>query len=185
VVEVTGLPPLPTGQPVVPALFVFKPGTAAAGAMSAVFTMTAPLNAPEGKRAELLIQGKAKINNVDKIVTGPTVTLTVLRPFTVDLATPSLTIQPGQTATLKVKLLRQSVFKEAVQISLGALPKGVTLGAPLKPVAGNQNEFQIDLKVDPKAVAVMANLTVTCSTTIAGMAYSHPVVTVPVKVVVK
>ena len=41
---------------------------------------------------------------------------------------------------------------------------------------------QLDLKADAKAAPVMANLTLGCSTTIAGMAYSHPPVAVTTQV---
>jgi hypothetical protein len=52
----------------------------------------------------------------------------------------------------------------------------------LKPVAGDANEFQIELKADPKAVAAMVNLTLTCTTTIAGTASTHPPVTIALQV---
>jgi hypothetical protein len=79
-------------------------------------------------------------------------------------------------------LQRQAIFKEAVQIKLEGLPAGVTLAAPPPPVAAGANEFQIDLKVDAKAAPAPANLTLTCSTTIAGIAYAHPPLAVPLQV---
>jgi hypothetical protein len=182
-VDVTGLTGAPAAVPVQPAApFTFKPATAAAGAATAAFTVTAALNAPEGRRSDLLVQGQARINNVVRTVLGPAVAVTVRRPFTVELPATGLTLPAGKTVTVKGRLQRQAVFKEVVQIALAGLPKGVTLAAPLRPIAANQAEFQIDLRADPKAVAGMANLTLTFSTTIGGTAYAHPAVTVPVRV---
>jgi hypothetical protein len=129
----------------------------------------------------LLVQGKTKINSVDKVVFGPGVTLNVLRPFTVELATPNLTLTPGQTVSLKGKIQRQAVFKEAVQLKLDGLPAGVTLAAPIAPVAANATDFQIDLKVDPKFAVATANLSLSATTTIAGAAHPQPAVIVPAR----
>jgi hypothetical protein len=131
---------------------------------------------------DVFVQGKAKVGGADKTVASPAVAVKVLRPFAVELLTPKLTSSPGQTVTLKGRLRRQPVFKEAVQIKLDGLPAGVTLAAPPQPVAASANEFQIDLKLDSKASAVAANLTLTCSTTIAGIAYAHPALAVPLQV---
>jgi hypothetical protein len=186
-VEVSGslAPPAP-GQPPAPnPVLTFQPATVAAGAGTASFTVTAAPNAPEGTTFDLLVQGKAKVGNADRVVTGPAVAVTVARPFTVELVTPSVTLAAGQTAALKGRLRRHPLFKEAVQVKLDGLPAGVTLAAPPKPVDGDWAEFQIDLKVDPKAAAANANLTLTCSTTIAGAAYAHPPVPVPAQVTAK
>ena len=78
-IEVTGSPifgaPLPPGQPLPPGTFTIKPETAAAGAASASFTLTPGPAAPDGPLT-LLVQGKTKINNVDKIVFGQVAALT-------------------------------------------------------------------------------------------------------------
>jgi hypothetical protein len=183
-VEVTVVaPPLPLvpGQPPAPAgPFTLKPATAAAGSASASITITAGPGAPEGL-LDVFVQGKATVSAAEKKVAGPAIPVKVLRSFTVELLTPKLTLSPGQTITLKGRLRRQPVFKEAVAIKLDGLPAGVTLAAPPQPIAAGTNEFQIDLKVDPKATAATANLTLTCSTTIAGIAYPHPALAVPLQ----
>lgn len=171
-VEVTAALPAPVpGQP--PALFTVKPAAIAMNSNTASFTLTPVVTAPEGNQ-DLPVQGKAKINNADRIVTGPAVAVNLLRPFTVESASSSLMLLPGQTMTIKCKVKRQPVFKEPVQFKLDGLPAGVTLAAPPKSLAAAESDFQIDLKADPKAVLAMANLTLTCSTTIAGAAYTHP-----------
>ncbi len=121
-----------------------------------------------------MVQGKAKINNQDRIVVGPAVPLVIHRPFTVELADATLSLAPGQMATIKGKINRQPVFKDAVQLKLDGLPAGVTLAKPLTPLAAGANDFTIELKVDPKFAVPTANLTLTCSATVGGMAYAHP-----------
>jgi hypothetical protein len=180
-VEVSGVTPGKQAAAAV-ATLSFKPAVAAANATSASFTVTAALTAAEGRSVDLLIQGKATINSVDRVIVGPPIAVTVVRPFVVEVPSSSLALVPGQTVPFKVRLKRHAMFKEAVQIVLTGLPNGVTLAAPLKPIAPNQMETQIDLRVDPKTAAGMASLTVTCSAAIAGMAYSHPPVTLVARV---
>ena len=86
---------------------------------------------------ELIIQGKARIGNADRIVIGQVIPVTVRGPFSVELLTPQLTLAPGQPAVLKGRLQRQAVFKETVQLKLDGLPRGVTLVAPPRPVPGD------------------------------------------------
>jgi hypothetical protein len=184
-VEVTVVaPPLPLvpGQPPAPAgPFTLKPATAAAGTASASITITAGPGAPEGL-LDVFVQGKATVSAAEKKVAGPAMPVKVLRPFTVEVLTPQLTASPGQTVTLKGRVRRQPVFKEPIQFKLEGLPAGVTLAAPPQPIAAGASEFQIDLKLDPKASAATANLTLSCSTTIAGIAYPYPVLAVPLQV---
>src|SRR5262249_6582672 len=147
-VEVTALiPPLAPGQPPPPSSLPIKPATAAANASAVSLTITPPLNASEAT-VDLLLQGKSKINNVDKTAPVPAISVNVKRPFAVDFLTPALTLKPGQTVALKGRLRRQPVFKEPVELNLAGLPAGVTVAVPLKPIPGNGAEFQIDLKAD-------------------------------------
>lgn len=179
-IEVTGTPifvPQPPGQALPPGTFTVQPATAAAGAASASFTLTPGPNATDGTFS-LLLQGKAKVNNVDQIAFGPAVTLNVLRPYTVELATPDLVLTPGQTVSLKGKIVRQAVFKEAVQLKLDGLPAGVTLAAPIAPVAATATDFQIDLKVDSKFAVPAAKLSLSSTATIAGTVHPQPALVV-------
>jgi hypothetical protein len=183
-IEVTGTPvfaPVIPGQPLPPGSFTIKPATAAAGAANASFEVSPGPNAPEGPLT-LLVQGKTKVNNVDRTVFAPAVTLNVHRPFTIELATPNLVLTPGQTVSLKGKIVRQAVFKEAVTLKLDGLPVGVTLAALVQPIAANATDFQIDLKVDPKFAVPMANLSLGATTTIAGAAHPQPAVVVPARI---
>lgn len=180
-IEVNGtvpLAPLLPGQPLPPGTFTVQPATAAAA--SAAFTLTPGPNAPEGPLT-LLVQGKAKVNNVDATVFAPATTMTVRPPFVLEVQTPMLALTPGQTVALKGKVVRQPVFKEAVTLRLDGLPAGVTLAAPLAPVAAGATDFEIALKVDPKFAVPAANLTLTTTTTIAGAVYPQPPMVVAAK----
>src|SRR5262249_6250724 len=94
----------------------------------------------------------------------------------------ALRVTAGQAVTLKGRLRRHPLFKEPVQVKLDGLPAGVMLAAQPRPVDGAGTEFQVELKVDPKAAAASVNLTLTCSATIAGAAYIPPPLTVPLEV---
>jgi hypothetical protein len=168
------------GQPAPPAPLVFQPSQTAT-ADSTTCTVTVPVNGPEGA-LDVVLQGKAKVGAADRTVTSAAVRVVVHRPFEVHLSDTALTLERGQTATLKGKIVRQAVFKEAVQLKLDGLPTGVTLAAPPKPLMGDQTEFQFDLKVDAKfAATTPVTLTLTCSTAINGGAYVYPPLTVTAK----
>jgi hypothetical protein len=162
--------------------FAVKSNTAAAGATRASFTLTASLAAPEGRVTDLVVQGKVRVNNVDRVIPGPAVEVTVLRPFVVEIAAKPLVLVSGQTVVLKGRLKRQAVFQEAVQILLTGLPTGVTMAAPPPTIPAKQGDFEIALRVDAKLASAPANLTLTCTTKIGGMTYTHPAVFLPVKV---
>jgi hypothetical protein len=182
-IQVTGVGPvsIPSpGQPVLPAPLVFQPSQPAT-ADSATYTVTVPVTGLEGA-FDLVMEGKAKVGAVERTVTSTAVPVVVRRPFEVQLSDTALTLTPGQTVVLKGKIVRQSVFKEPVQLALAGLPPGVTLAAPPKPLTAEQTDFQLELKVDAKfAATTPTTLTLTCSTTIGGMAYAHPAVTVTTK----
>jgi hypothetical protein len=179
-VEVTGVATVP-GQPPVPGL-TFKPSIANPGTDKAAFTIAANTQALEGRSLDVAIQGKAKIDNKDEVVIGPAIALTVAKPFGLEFLGPAPTLKPGQTVLLKGRLQRQPIFKEPVQLRLDGLPNGLILATPLKPIPANQSDFQFELRADPKAAPVDAKLSLAASTTIAGMAYSHPALIVAAKI---
>jgi hypothetical protein len=147
-------------------------------------TLTAGAAAPDDQPFEFVVEGKARVGTADRTVTGPAVTVTVRKPFAVEVLTTRLVLRPGETAALEGRLRRHSVFKEPVQIKLDGLPAGVTAAAP-QPVGADRTDFRIELKADAKAPAAAGNLTLTCSATLAGTAYAHPPVAVPFEVAAK
>jgi hypothetical protein len=159
-----------------PAGFTITPSQPTAEA-TAMFTITAGAAAPEGAM-DLALEAKGKVANVDRTVEGPALKVTVLRPFELQLAAPTLSLAPGQTVALRGKIVRQHVFKEAVQLKLDGLPAGVTLVAPPAAVPADKSDFEIMLKVDATAAPAPAALSLTGSTTLAGAAYALPAATV-------
>jgi hypothetical protein len=183
VVEVTGAVPgsaPQAGQPQ-PVALTAKPATAAAGAATASFMLTAPARAPIGVM-DLLVQGKARVGPADRIVFGPAIPLTVHRPFVLELPAGAMKVVPGQPAKLTGQIKRQPVFKEAIQLRVEGLPAGVTLAAPVAAIPTTAPTFEIPLKVDPKATAASATLKLTATATINGAAYAYPPVSVPIEV---
>jgi hypothetical protein len=184
-VEVTGVSPLAPpapGRPQPKPALTFKPGSAAPEAGQATFTVTAGPDVAEGRAGDVFVQGKAKVNNADRTAAGRAVAVTVVRPFRVELLAAEVSLKAGQAAVLKGRIERRPVFREAVQLKLDGLPKGVTLTAPPRLVPAGQAEFALELRVDPKAAPAAGRLTLTCTATINGTAYRHPALTVAVRV---
>jgi hypothetical protein len=149
----------------------------AAPADRADLKLTVPATTPEGTY-DIAVRGRARVGNADRTLFGPVVAVVVHRPFAVQ-APPSLVLVPGQPAVLAGKLARRPPFKEAVQLKLDGLPRGVDLATPLTPASGD--EFRIELKVDANAVTTAASLTLTASAAINGATFVHPPVMVSVE----
>ncbi len=174
-VTVSGLDPrspAPNQPAPLPTTINFKPAAPAAGE-TAMLTLTPGLAVPEGIQ-DVIIQGKARVGPADRTVTGPALTLQVVRPFAVEMPPKPVELIAGQTVTVPLKLLRQAVCKEPIQVRLTGLPAGVTLAAPLQPLTADRGEVTIPLKVDAKANPGKATMTLNLTATIGGAAYNHP-----------
>jgi hypothetical protein len=112
----------------------------------------------------------------------PAVLVTVLRPFEAALSVAKVELRPGQQVKFVGKLVRQSVCKEPVRLTVSGLPAGVALASPRKPVAAGESQFAVELKAAPKAAAGTATATLTLAATINGAVYTHPPLTVMVTV---
>ncbi len=176
-VEISTLGAPPKAKPP-PGAITVKPATAPAGITKTTLTVLAPANASEGRNLDLVPQAKVKINNKDVLIVGPAIAVTVKKPFTVELTGAKVIFKPGETVTVKGRLVRQAIFREAVTFKLDGLPKGAQAILP-KVIPADQSDFQFDMKADVKAPAATGNLSLTCSATIAGMVYTHPAVVVP------
>jgi hypothetical protein len=124
---------------------------------------------------------KGKFGDKDQTIAAPAVTLEVVRPAGVELATPNLEIRPGQTVELKGKLVRRGEFKEPVKLELKALPGG--LKADPVELAADVSEFTIQVVAEEGANAAEATGQIALTFQVAGKDYSTPPATVPVKVV--
>lgn len=179
-IQVTGVDlTLLPGQPTPPGGLVIQPSMPVTAA-SASFTVTPGANVPVGP-LDLPVQGKATVAGAQRSINGKVITVSVLPPFKVVLATPSIELTPGATLQLRGRIERQPVFKEAVQLTVSGLPAGVTLAVAPAPIPSGKSEFDISLKVDAKA-AVSGTLMLTATTTIGGVAFPQVPVAVPLTV---
>ncbi|MFN4258770.1 MAG: hypothetical protein ACK4RK_05700 [Gemmataceae bacterium] len=162
-------PPRPPGFPL-----TLQPAAIAANATQTDIPMTVPINGPDGA-FDLVVQGRARIDNQNWAVVSPAFPVIVLPPFTVELP-PMARLELGPMVTLKGRIQRQAVFKEPVRLQVAGLPAGVTLAQQPAPVTGD--EFQIVLNVNPKAdIPPTATFTLTAAATISGANYAaQPVV---------
>ena len=86
------------------------------------------------------LQAKGKIRDSDQTIAVPAVTLAVVRPASVELATAALEVKPGTTAELKGKIVRKGTFNEPVTVRINGLPAG--LKADPVAVAGRFRRFR-------------------------------------------
>lgn len=71
------------------------------------------------------LTAKGKIKDKEQTLAIPAVTLSVVRPVTVELEKPALEIKPGETVEFKGKIVRKGGFKEPVTLKITGLPKGL------------------------------------------------------------
>ena len=64
------------------------------------------------------LQAKGKIRNSDQTIAVPVVTLAVVRPASVELATAAIDVKAGTTAELKGKIVRKGTFNEPVIVRI-------------------------------------------------------------------
>lgn len=159
-----------------PTGFALKPAPATT-ASEARFSLTAGINVPEGP-AELAVTASGRVGPRQLTVATGAITLTVKPPFEVQLSTPRVVFEKGQSVKLTGKIVRQAVCKEPVRLALAGLPPGVRLAGAIPPVAPGTGDFAIELKVDPKTKPAPAKLTLTASATVGGMNYVAGGVTV-------
>lgn len=149
-------------------------GLIRAGQNSAVVTLRCPPDAAIGFAAWRLI-GEATIdgrtvtriatpgNNVQKPLSDAN--QVVFRPaelalaavaerqgFALTLPVSEVTLQPGQSVTLKVQAIRNMGFNAGINLAINGLPNGVT--AQLKNIAQDQNEVEITITAANNAPAV-------------------------------
>ncbi|HWE40238.1 MAG TPA: hypothetical protein VG406_27045 [Isosphaeraceae bacterium] len=145
-------------------------------------TVNAALDAPLGTRA-LPLTAKGKFANADRTVTLPLVTVDVVRPAELSLATPNVEVKAGESVELKGKVERRGTFKEPVTVRLDGLPGG--LKAEPVTVAPDAAEFALKLAADPAAAAATAKAKVLLAAKLGGKDYNAPPVEAGVKVVPK
>ncbi len=128
----------------------------------------------------LALQAKGKIQNSDRTIALPAVTLAVVRPASVVLATPALEVKPGTTAELKGKVVRKGTFNEPVTVRINGLPAGLKAD-PVAVPAGTA-DFVVKVVADPKAAAASAGAEVRLAFQVQKKDYPTPPTPLAVKV---
>ncbi len=120
-------------------------------------TVNTTTDLPVGQVTIALV-AKGKVGSSDQTLTVPALTLNVVRPAAIELASAAIEVKAGSTVELKGKVVRKAGFKEPVTVKLNGLPAG------LKPepvtVAADASEFLVMVVADEKASPATAAGTV-------------------------
>jgi len=133
--------PLPPGISVAEATIA---GNATDGTLEVKTTLAAALGF-----TTLAFQAKGNIGGRERLFAVPAVTIQIVRPAELQLASATLELTPGSPAELKGKLLRKGAFREPVTIKLNGLPAGVQ--AESLTVPPDQSEFALPITVEESA----------------------------------
>lgn len=123
---------------------------------------------------------KGTVAGTGRTVAVPAVTLRVVRPAAVELATPAVEVKPGATVELKGKVVRHGAFKEPVTVKVNGLPAG--LKADPVTVAPDKAEFTVKLAADAKAAPAAAAANVALAFQVNKKDYPPPTAPLAVKI---
>jgi hypothetical protein len=167
-----GTLPLPTG-------FAIAVSNIPAKAVEGNAVINLGPDAPLGPSL-LALTAKGPIGGKEKTLAVPLVTLEVVRPASVELASGSVEVKAGTTVELKGKVVRKGAFKEPVTVKVDALPAG--LKADPATVPPDQSEFTLMIVADPKAAASQVTAQVVLAFQIAKKDYPVPATPLVLKV---
>ena len=139
----------------------------------------AALEAALGKTT-LVLQAKGKIRNSDQTIAVPAVTLAVVRPASVELATAGIEVKPGTTAEIKGKVVRKGTFNEPVNVKINGLPAG--LKADPVAVPAGAADFVVKVVADPKAAVTSVGAQVALAFQVQKKDYPVPPTPLAVKI---
>jgi hypothetical protein len=128
----------------------------------------------------IALLAKGKFDGGERTIAAPEIVLNVVRPAAVELASADVTVQAGESAEVKGKVVRKGTFKEEVTVKLNGLPTGLK-AEPVR-VAPDQSEFTVKIETDPKAAAADAKAEVALVFQVAKKDYPVPAVPLAVKV---
>jgi hypothetical protein len=170
--EITALP-LPAGLAVPKA-------SIAAKAVEGKVTVNAAVAAPLGT-STVVLQAKGKLGGADRVLDLPAVTLAVVPPALLELASASLEIKPGTTLELKGKIVRKGSFDAPVTVKINGLPAG--LASQPVTIAGKESNFALKVSAEAKAPVATADTRIAMAFQVEKKDYSVPPTPFVVKVV--
>jgi hypothetical protein len=172
VVLTFGTLPLPVG-------FAVASSTLPAKAVEANAILNIGADAPIGPTL-VAITAKGAIGGKERTLSVPLVTLEVVRPAAVELASNTIEIKAGATVELKGKVIRKGPFQEPVTVKIDVLPAG--LKADPATVPPDQSEFTLKIVADAKAAPAQATSQVALAFQVAKKDYPVPTTPLAVKV---
>ncbi len=128
--------------------------TIAAKGVEGSVTVNAPLETSIGSMT-LALEAKSKLGGADRTISVPVVTLNVVHPVSVELASAGVEVKPGSTIELKGKLVRKGSFDGPVTVRINGLPAGVKAN-PVT-LTGAATVFALKVAAEPKAAPTSAN----------------------------
>lgn len=128
----------------------------------------------------IVLVAKGKVGGAERSVVAPALTLSVVRPAAVTLASAALEIKAGATVELKGKVVRKGAFQAPVTVKVNALPPG--LKADPVTVAPAASDFTLKITADPKAAPATAAGNVALAFQINKKDYPAPTAPLSVKV---
>jgi hypothetical protein len=149
-------------------------------AMEGKVTVQSAVAAPLGTMT-VGLQAKGKFAGAEHTFAVPAVTLSIVPPATVELASPTIEIKPGTTVEVKGKINRKGAFDGPVTVKVNGLPAG--LKAEPVTVAGKATDFSVKIVADAKAAPASAGTQVAIAYQIEKKDYSVPPAPLGVKVV--
>lgn len=131
----------------------------------------------------IALVGKGKFANKDQTFAAPLVSLNVIRPAEVMLATPEVAVKQGETFEVKGKVVRKGPFKEPVVVRLDGLPAG--LKAEPVTLAPDATDFTLKVAADAAAAPATAVANLAIAFQVNKKDYTTPPTPVAVKVEAK
>ena len=132
--------------------------------------------------SSIALVAKGKIADKDTIIQTPAVTLEVVAPLALELATPGpIEIKSGESAEIRGKLLRKGSLKAPVTIKLDNLPAG-TKAEPVT-VEADKEEFTLSLTTEAEAAPAEQAASLTVGFKIADKDYPFPAQPITIKLI--
>ena len=156
-----------------------SPATIGAKDVGVTVTLNTTTDIPLGPMTVALV-AKGKVAGVDRSIDAPALTINVIRPASVELASAAIEIKAGATAEFKGKVLRKGAFKEPVTVKVNGLPAG--LKADPVTVPADASEFTVKLSAEAKAAPATAPASVALAFQVNKKDYPAPTAALSVKV---
>ncbi|MFO0956722.1 MAG: hypothetical protein U0800_04545 [Isosphaeraceae bacterium] len=125
-------------------------------------------------------EAKGKVAGKDRTYDVPMVTLNIVRPIVVELASADAGVKPGETVELKGKMARKGGFKDPVTIKLDGLPKGVK--ADPVTLEGDAAEFTLKIVAEADAPEAQADAKVAPAFQVSKKDYAMPPIPFKIRV---